>query len=810
METLLQDIKYGWRMLAKAPGFTALAVIALALGIGSNTAIFSIADAFLLKPINIPDPEHLVIAGEVAPRQTDGFNSVSPGNFADWKQQAKSFESMSTFRWDEVNLTGVGLPEKVQGFLVSSNLFAMCNVQPISGRVFLPEEEQPGHDGVVVLSQRLWERRFGSDQSLVGHDIHLDGRPYTVIGIMPRKFDFPLTAELWVPMALKPEQLNDRKSHMFIVLGKLKPGETLGSARTELQAIAQRLAAAYPATNRGWGAGVENIRVYLLGNETRTYTFMLMGAVSFLLLIVCANVANLQFVRSASRQKEMAIRTALGGSRWRVVRQLLTESIITAMGGAALGLLFAYWSIRMVLRYMPPEIAKFLPGWYDIRLDGRALLFTIAAAAVAGVLAGVLPALQSSRVDVNETLKEGGRSSSGARGRHLLRNTLIVMQVFLAVVLLIGAGLLSRGFRNLLDLGGGFQPESLLTMSVDLPASRYAGPQQWRMFFDQALARLSALPGVQTAAETSWIPYGNGGGRNQFLIAGKSWRDPSEIPTADSLVVSSAYLQMMHIPLLHGRMFTEKDGSDTERICVISQSLASAFFPNEDPLGHQIKIPTDNSANPWMRIVGIVGNVKMDWTNRRPTHAFYRPYMQLPRNYGSFVLRTSGDPMTLASASKVAIGALDGDIAVADVQPMSKVISNSVLGLAYVAVMMSVVGGLALVLAAVGVYGVMAFTVTERTHEIGIRMALGAQPTQVLRLIVGGGLLLAAIGLAMGLPAGLGASFLLARWFYGIGSGDPITYVGVAFALLAVSVLASWIPARRAVRVDPIVALRYE
>jgi putative ABC transport system permease protein len=810
METLWQDIKYGWRMLAKSPGFTAIAVIALALGIGSNTAIFSIADAFLLKPINIPDPEHLVIAGEIAPNQTDGFNSVSAANFADWKQQVKSFESMGTFQWDQVNLTGTGLPEKVQGFQVSSNLFSLCNVQPIAGRVFLPEEEQPGHDGVVILSQRLWERRFGSDLNLVGHEIHLDSRPYTVIGIMPRKFDFPLTAELWVPMALKSEQWNDRKSHIFVVLGKLKAGATLSVANAELKGVAQRLAAAYPATNRGWGAGVENIRLYLLGDETRKYTIMLVLAVGCLLLIVCANVANLQFVRSASREREMAIRTALGGSRWRVVRQLLTESIITALSGAALGLIFAYWSIKMVLRYMPPEIAKYIPGWYDIRLDGRALLFTIIAAAVAGVLAGVLPALKSSRVNVNETLKEGGRSSSSARGRHIMRNSLVVVQVFLAVWLLICAGLLARGFRNLLDLGNGFQPESLLTMRVDLPEGRYAGPQQWRQFFDQALARLSALPGVQTASETSWIPYGDGGGRQQFLIAGKPARDASEIPTADSLVVNSSYIQMMHIPLIRGRAFTEKDGTDTERICIISQSLAKAFFPNEDPIGHQIKITADNSSNPWMRIVGIVGNVKMDWTNRRPTYAFYRPYMQLPRNYGAFVLRTSGDPMALAAASRSAIAAVDADIPVADVQPMSKVIANSVLGIAYVAVMMSVVGVMALILAAVGVYGVMAFTVTERTHEIGIRMALGAQPSQVLRLIVGGGLLLAAIGLTLGLPLGLGSSYLLANLFYGIGSGDPITYVGVALALLAVAALASWIPARRAMRVDPIVALRYE
>ncbi len=571
METLWQDIKYGWRMLVKSPGFTAIAVVALALGIGANTAIFSIADAFLLKPINIPDPEHLVIAGEIAPNQPDRLNSVSAANFTDWKQQGKSFESMGTFQWNEVNLTGVGLPEKVQSFLVSSNFFALCKVQPVYGRVFLPEEDQPGHDGVVVLSQRLWERRFGADQNLIGRDIHVDGRPYTVIGIMPRKFDFPLTAELWIPMALKPDEWNNRKSRLFTVLGKLKPGVTLSAANAELKGIAQRIATEYPDTNRGWGARAENIRIFELGDLTRNMTMVLMGGVGFLLLIVCANVANLQFVRSASRQKEMAIRAALGGSRWRVVRQLLTESIITAMGGAALGLLFAYWSIRMVLRYMPAEIAKFIPGWYDIRLDSRALLFTILAAAVAGVMAGVMPALQSSRVDVNETLKEGGRSSSGARGRHVLRNVLVVAQVFFAVVLLVGATLFARGFRNLLDLESTFQPESLLTMRVVLPPAHYGNAQQQRMFFDKALERLSALPGVQSAAQTSWIPDGdNGCCSQQFLIAGKPWRDASEMPTANSLVVSSSYLQMMHIPLIRGRQFSERDGTDTERICVIS------------------------------------------------------------------------------------------------------------------------------------------------------------------------------------------------------------------------------------------------
>jgi putative ABC transport system permease protein len=810
MGTLWQDIKFGWRTLAKAPGFTALAIVALALGIGANTAIFSIADAFLLKPINIPDPEHLVVAGEMAPQQTTDVNNVAPANYRDWQEQAKSFEVMGTDEWDEINLTGVGAPEKIQGFLVSANFFEICSVQPILGRTFVAGEDQPGHDNVVVLGENMWAQRFGADPKLIGQNIHLDGKAYTVIGVMPRTFSFPKTAELWLPMALTPTDWQVRNNHTLIVIGKLKPGVTLESANTEIRAISNRLATTYPATNRGWSARIMGVRAYEVGDETRSYTLLLLGAVGFVLLIVCANVANLQFVRAASRQKEIAIRVALGGSRFRMVRQLLTESMITATAGAALGLAFAQWSIRTVLRYMPAEVAKFVPGWYEIRLDSRALLFTIFAAAIAGVMSGILPALQSSRLDVNSTLKEGGRSGAGGRGRHRLRNALVITQVTLATVLLIGAGLLTRGFHTLLDLNNGFQPETLLTMRVNLPDTRYAKPEQWRQFFDRALVRLSALPGVEAAGETSWVPYGDGGGNAQFSVREKPWHDASEMPTSASLVISSNYLEMMHISLLRGRTITAQDGPDTESVTVISQSLAKTFFTKDDPLGQHIKIGAADSKNPWMTIVGVVGNVKMQWGDQRPSYAFYRPYQQLARPYGSFVLRTTGDPMLLAPAARTAISAVDSEEAVIDVLPMSKVISNAIIGLAYVSAMMGVMGMMALLLSAVGVYGVMAFTVTERTHEIGVRMALGAQPSNVLLLVVGKGVLLAGIGLLLGLPLGYFASRLLASLIYGVGSFDPLTFAGVSLVLVVVVVLACWFPARRATRVDPMIALRYE
>ncbi len=810
MDTLWKDIKFGWRAIIKSPGFTAIAVIALALGIGANTAIFSIADAFLLKPLNIPDPEHLVIVGAVRPGATSDINSVSAADFADWKQQTKSFAGMGGFQWDEVSLTGAGLPEKVQGFRVTSNLFELCSERPLYGRTFLPEEEQPGHDGVVVIGQKLWERRFGADPRIIGQEVHLDGRPYTVVGIMSRTFDFPQLAELWVPMAFTPQQWTDRKSHVMWPVAKLGPGSTIASANVEMKAIAQRFSDAYPDSNHNWGAKVESIRIFELGDFTVQYTLMLLGAVGFVLLIVCANVANLQLVRGASRHKEMAIRMALGGSRWRLVRQLLTESVIVGLTGAALGLLFAKWAVNLVVVNMPPDVAKFIPGWYQIRMDSRAMLFTMIAGVVAGIISGLLPAFQGSRIDVNEALKEGGRSSSSGRGRHRLRNGLVVAQVTLATILVIGSGLLVRGFRTILSFNQGFQPQTILTASLNLPDNRYTKPEQRTMFYSQVLERLGGMPGVQGAAFTSWVPYGSGGGWAQFTIEGRPWRDASEVPTASSLAVSPNYLQLVHVPLIRGRSLTEQDTAEAPTVTLISQSMARKYWPGDDPIGHHIKVGGNDSKNPWMTIVGVVGDVKMDWESTRPLYAFYRSYKQASRTYAQLMVRSTGDPMLLAPAAGSAVAAVDPELPLVDVMPMTKVINNNIIGIAYVAVMMGVIGFMALLLAAVGVYGVMAFTVTERTFEIGVRMTFGAQPFDVLKMIIGKGLLLVGIGLGIGLPLTVGLTYYLRNLVFGIDATDPVTFIGIAVALMATAVVACWFPARRATRVDPIIALRYE
>jgi putative ABC transport system permease protein len=628
---------------------------------------------------------------------------------------------------------------------------------------------------------------------------------------MPKTFDFPQNVDLWIPLAFTPQQWQDRKIHFFLVLAKIKPGVRPGNADVEMKTIARRLSDAYPATNRGWSARAIPIRKFELGDLTVQYTLMLLGAVGFVLLIVCANVANLQFVRGASRHKEMAIRMALGGSRWRLVRQLLTESILVATAGAAFGLVFAKWSIGLIVANMPAEVAKYIPGWYEIRMDMRAVLFTIVAGVAAGVIAGLLPAFQGARLDVNDVLKEGGRSSSSSRGRHRLRNAMVVIQVVLAVVLLAISGLFVRGFRSLMSFNQGYHAESVLTAHLSLPDTRYAKPEQRTMFYSQVLERLAAMPGVQSAATTSWVPYdGNGGAIQAFTIQGRPWRDASETPNASSLIVSPNYLEMMHVPLVRGRELSDRDTADAPLVALISQSAARKFWPNDDPVGHQIKAGPNDSKNPWMTIVGVVGDVKLDWSDTRPLYAFYRSYRQAPRGYSTLALRSAGDPKALTMETAAAVAAVDPEEPVTDVLPMVTVATNNIIGIEYVSVIMAVIGGLALGLAAVGVYGVMAFTVTERTYEIGVRMAFGAQSSDVLRMIIGKGLFLVGIGLCAGIPLALVLAYFLASLIFGIGATDPLTFVGIGLSMLAVSFLACWFPARRATRVDPMIALRYE
>ena len=810
MQTLLQDLRFGTRLLLKRPGFTVAAVIALALGIGATTSIFSVADAFLLKPLPYLDASRLVMLLEVSPKQDNDWNNVAPGNFIDWHSQSTSFDGMSAIEWADVNLTGEGDPQKVQGFLASASFFDTLEVQPVMGRGFLPEEEQPGKDRVTVLSHGLWDRRFGSDPAILGKQVQLDGKSFTVVGVMAKDFDFPMTAELWMPLAMEAKEKTLRTVHSLQILARLKPGVQISQARAEMQTITRRLEDAYPESNKGWGVRVMSIGEFVSGQLTRQYTLMLLVAVMFVLLIACANVANLQYARSAEREKEIAVRLAIGAGRWRLVRQLLTESVLLSLLGACLGLVLARLGVHLILSNMPPEVAKYVAGWSQIGLDGRAIAFTTGIGVLAGILSGLAPALKSSRPDLNETLKEGGRSSSAGRARQRTRSILVVSEVTLALILLVGAGLMVKGFRALLNVNQSLVPETVLTMRINLPESKYKERRQMASFYEQALAQMQTIPEAESAALVTSVPYGNGGSSSIFTIEGRPAPAPGEFNNTQTQTISPNYFNMMHIGLRGGREFNDMDGPDSMQVAIVSETLARRYWPGEDPMGKRLKLGRVDSDRPWLTVVGIVEDVKYDWFNRDPQPSLYLTYRQAARPYSYLAIRSSGDPARLAGVVRSKIAGVDPGQPVFDIRTLDRVIANSVVGLAYVAVMMAVLGVIALVLSSVGVYGLISYSVTERTHEIGLRMALGARQGNVLRMVVGRGILLTTGGLLIGLPISILLARMLSTLIFGVSAFDLFTFASVTLVLISIAGAASFIPARRAATVDPMVALRYQ
>ncbi|HET9400126.1 MAG TPA: ADOP family duplicated permease, partial [Candidatus Acidoferrales bacterium] len=636
-------------------------------------------------------------------------------------------------------------------------------------------------------------------------------QPYTVIGVMARDFSFPVAAELWTPLALPPNLAARRDWRPMFSMARLKQGATLQSSRAEMSTIAQRLGSAYPDVDKGWSVYIEPIRIFAMGDNAHEYTRLLLGAVCFVLLLVCANVGNLQIVRGARRAREIAIRTALGGSHWRIVRQLLTESILLALAGALLSLAISNWTLRLVLAGMPTDSSRLIPGFDQIRIDFRALLFTLTIAVGAGVVAGLFPALESLRVPVNETLKEGGRSGGGGRNRHRIKNILVVVQVGLAVVLLSCAAVIVRAFRAIENGDARYRATSLLTMTVNLPDSQYPNHASRSAFIDRALENLRAIPGVVSAATTSILPHTVGSSKTEFAIQEHPWTNSNESQTADLEEVSPNYFRTMGIPLIRGREFTDEDSATGAQVAIISESLARAYWPGRDPIGHAVKFGAYSlTRSPWAIIVGVVADVQMDWSDLGAEYAVYRPYRQQSRIYESYVLRTSVPPETLVSASRAAIAAADPNQPLLNIKPMSDVIHDSLFTIAYVAAMLGILGALAVVLAALGVYGVLAFTVAESTNEIGLRMALGALPSNILRFVLGRGMLLTALGLLLGVPISYGVSRILGAWLPGVRSVNLLALAGVAATLMFAAIVACWLPAQRATRTEPISALRHE
>ena len=806
METLFQDIRYGLRSLLKKPGFTLTAVVALALGIGANTAIFSVINSVLLRSLGYANPDRIVMLWEKSLTGRNLQNVISPGNFLDWQKQSTSFDHMAAV-WDlRVNLTGGNSePEEIKVQMVSQPFFAALGVQPLVGRSFLPQEDAAAaSDLVIILSHELWETRFGADPQIIGKQATISGRQRTIVGVMPPGFHFlDNRVRAWMPLALDPA-INYRETtgRFLRAVGRLKPTVTIPQAQAELNGIAKQLEQAYPAKNVGWGINVIPIHEQVVG-EIRPILIVLLAAVAFVLLIACANVANLLLSRAAARQKELALRAALGASRLRLIRQMLTESVLLAVMGGLVGVALAYWGIHLLIGFGPDNI----PRLSEITIDPRVLAFTFGISLLTGVLFGLIPALQASRPDLNDALKEGSRGSTGGR-TGTFRNVFVIAEVSLALVLLIGAGLMIRSFARLQSVETGFNRESVLTMRAQLPRKKYGEPHQIVDFFKQAQARIAALPGVQAVGAINYLPLTGLASRDSFKIPGQPPPAPGQEPGVEVRVITPTYFKAMGIPLLKGRLLDERDVKES-RVLLINETMAKKYFPNQDPDGKQLEVMWDGSGPD--KIVGVVGDIREGALEKEPEPAIYWTHAREPSYSGmALVVRTTGDAAPFQTAIQKEIRAIDPEQPIADVRTMKEVISRSIARPRFNTLILTIFAGVALVLASVGLYGVMNYSATQRTHEVGIRMALGATRSDIMRLVVGNGMLLTLIGIGLGVAASLGLTRVMASLLFGITATDVPTFLGVSVVLVAVALVANYIPARRATRVDPVIALRYE
>jgi len=803
----LHDLRYAARVLAKNPGFTAVAVIALAVGVGANSVIFSAVNTILLRPLPYKDPDRLVMVFEDASALGYPRDTPAPANFIDWRDQNKVFEGMAALADVSVNLTGAGEPERLDGKRVNASLFPTLGVEPQLGRWFTPEEDQPGANRVVMLSHALWQRRFGSDPAIVGKTIMLNGAGFSIVGVMPESFQFPEREDqFWIPIAFSQNEAARRGSHYLQVVARLRPGVSLGQAQAEMSAIAARLQQQYPEQDTGVGAAVVPLHEQLVGNM-RTVLLVLLGAVGFVLLIACANVANLLLARAAARQKEIATRIALGASRLRLVRQLLTESVLLAVLGGGVGLLLSVWGVRVLKVFIPDNISQAK----EIAVDARVLVFTLLVSLLTGLVFGIAPALQATNFNLNETLKEGGRGPAmGGRGNRV-RRVLVVAEVAVSLVLLIGAGLLVNSFLRLRGVDPGFRTDHVLTMSVTLPPLKYPDHARREAFYTELIDRVGALPGVKSAAVASQIPLIKQGDSVGVVFEGRPLPEPGKENIVATRVVSPRYFETMGIRLLRGRVFDNQDRIGSPVVAVISDSMARRYWPGEDPVGKRLCPGRPQTPDDWVTVVGVVGDVLQYGLDADQKPQMYLSYQQsdyfVPRR---LVVSTSVEPEGMTSAVRAAVWAIDRDQPVSDIETMDAVLSDSIARQRFSALLLGVFGLVALLLAAVGIYGVMAYTVTQRTHEIGLRMALGARAGDVLKMVVRQGMALALGGVGLGLIGGLALTRVIASLLFGVSATDPLTFAGVSLLLIFVTLVACFVPARRATKVDPLSALRFE
>jgi len=805
LTTMLTDLRYGIRQLRKDPGFTTVAVLTLALGIGANTAIFSLVDAVLLRPLPFKEPDRLVMIWEDASRTGFPRNNPTPATYMDWKSQNTVFEDVAALSWSDFNLTGDGEPEKIEGNAVTANFFSLLGVPPVLGRPFVSEEDRAGGRKVVILSHGLWQRRFGGDPNVIAMDILLNGDKFAIVGVMPASFQF-LGRELWVPIAFSQQQLSKRDAHYLGVVARLKVGVSLAQAQAEIQAITARIAQDHPVDAQDLRAYLLPLREQLAGT-VRPALLVLQIAVGCVLLIACSNIANLLLSRAAVRKKEMAIRASLGASRWRLVRQLLTESVLLAGCGGLLGLFLAGWSIAFLTQLIPEDMKLSAIVGIDAEVFGYTLLLSI----FTGLLFGIAPALQTAGLDLNACLKQGGSGRVSDRSRRRLRSALVVGEVSLALVLLTGAGLMIQTFVYLQRLDLGIRPENVLTVSATLPWNRYGEIAKRSAFYDQVLRRVKALPGVVSAGFTTAIPLTWKGGTSDLTIEGQA---PEPGRDAIHRQVSADYFRTMGIQLRQGRALTEEDGPRSLPVAVVNETMARQFWPNETAVGKRFKLGSLESSTPWLTIVGVTADIRQMGLDVPVKAEMYVPYPQVSYNFvfapRALAVRSTTDPMQLAAAVRREIWAVDPQQPVSNIRTMEEILASEVSQRSIAMTLLAAFAALALLLAGLGIYGVLSYLVAQRRQEIGIRMALGARRMDILQMVVGEGMRWSIVGMAIGLSAAFALTRVMSSVLYGVSATDPVTFAFVSLLLIAISFIACYVPARRAARVDPMTTLRCE